>query len=139
MSSVTNTITTGTQTTQTIVTTQVNIGPLTITVGQWGICQSYVWGGNNGIAPTLTGCVPGGTPFTIVPGGTDYDTLHLALVNVSQTATTTNTFLTTTLYELDGFPAGVPATPAPPALLLMLAGLAATVLYMAWRKPARFS
>ena len=117
-----STITTGTQT-QNIVTTQAWIGPQTITVGQWGICQSYTWGGLSNIAPTLTGCVPGGTAFPIVAGGTVFDTLQVALVSVSQTATTTNTFLTTQIYELDGFPAGVAVTPAPPALLLGITGL----------------
>ena len=130
VSSTTSTVTTGTQTTQNIVTTQAWVGPQTITVGQWGICQSYAWGGLSNVAPTLTGCVPGGTAFPIVAGGTVFDTLQVALVNVSQTATTTNTFLTTQIYELDGFAAGVPVTPAPPALLLVVTALLCAGLFL---------
>jgi hypothetical protein len=113
VSSTTNTVQTGSST-QFFVSTTLFIGPQTIPTGNLGICQSYVLNGAN--RPTLTGCVPGGTPFNIVAGGQDFDTLTFSLVTISKTATTTNTFLTTAVYELDGFAQGSPppATPVPP-------------------------
>ena len=84
-----------------------------------------------------TGCALAGTPLVVPPGGVDVDTRTIALVTISQTTTTTNTFLTTALYELDGFPQGVPVTPAPPALLLMLTALAGIAVFAATRKFAR--
>jgi hypothetical protein len=135
--SVTNTVSTGSQITQTIVTSMAYVGPQAVPIGNLGVCQSYVWSGNINIAPTLTGCVPGGTPFSILGGAILIDTLQLSLVNVSRTATTTNTFLTTQVYELDGFAQGVPATPAPPSLLLALMGLMGAALYMGRRRFVR--
>jgi hypothetical protein len=137
VSSTTNTVTTGTSPQVFISTTQY-VGPQTIPTANLGICQSYVLNGAN-IRPTLTGCVPGGTPFIIAPGGVDYDTLTFSLVTISKTATTTNTFLTTAVYELDGFAQGSPppATPVPPSLVLVLTGLAGAGLYRVRRKFAR--
>jgi len=73
------------------------------------------------------------------PSSAFRDPSAAAGAEANQTATTTNTFLTTTLYELDGFPAGVQATPAPPALLLTLTGLIGAALHLAWRRPVRSS
>jgi hypothetical protein len=52
-------------------------------------------------------------------------------VTLNKTATTTNTFLTTAVNELDGFAQGSPppATPVPPSLVLVLTGLAGAGLY----------
>jgi hypothetical protein len=133
VSSNNNTVTTGTNSEATVTTTQF-IGPVAIPTGNLGICQSQP--GSN--VTTLIGCVPGGTPFAIGAGAVDFDTLTLSRVTISRTATTTNTFLTTTVYEVDGFPAGGPAaTPAPPSLILALTGLAGAGLYLATRKFAR--
>ena len=135
VNSSTSTVTTGTQTTQQTVTTTMFVGPQTIHTGNLGVCQSQT---GNSVA-TLTGCVPGGTPFVIAPGGIDFDTLTFSLVTINKTATTTNTFLTTTVYELDGFPQGgqPSAVPVPPSLLLALTGLAGAGLYRVRRKFAR--
>jgi len=133
VSSVTNVVQTGTQTTQTIVGYKVFVGPLTITVGNLGVCQSYALDVNN--YATLTGC-PGGTTLPIAAGGVDVDTTTLSLVTISQTATTTNAFLTTQVYELDGFPQSTPpVTPAPPSLLLLFTALAGAVFYLSRRRP----
>jgi hypothetical protein len=137
----TNIVTTGTQVTSTIVTSMSYVGPQTVNVGNLGICQSYVWSGNVNIAPTLTGCVPGGTAVALFGGQILFDTQQLALVNVSQTATTTNTFLTTAVYELDGFLPGTqpPATPVPPSLVLVLTGLSGAGLYEVRRRFKRLT
>jgi hypothetical protein len=68
VSSATNTVQTGTHTTQTIVASKVFIGPLTITIGSLGICQNYTLDANN--YPTVTGC-SGGQPFVVAAGGVD--------------------------------------------------------------------
>jgi hypothetical protein len=64
-------------------------------------------------------------PFYIVPGGIDFDTLVTSTIYQTITTTTTDTYLTTQLYELIGVP-GTP-TPAPvpePATMTLLgAGL----------------
>ena len=76
--------------------------------------------------------------FTLLPGQTDYDTLVTSDVYSTQTVTTTNTTLTSQVYELDGVPAGIPpATPAPPSLILALTGIAASGLYAARRRLRR--
>jgi uncharacterized protein (TIGR03437 family) len=51
---------------------------------------------------TLTGC-SGGQLFALFSGEQDIDTKVLSLVTISQTATTRNTYLTTQVYEIDGF------------------------------------
>jgi len=71
------------------------------------------------------------TPFTLLAGQVDFDALTTTDVYQTQTATTTNTTLTSQVYEIDGAPAGVtPATPAPPPLLLALMGIAACGLFV---------
>ena len=110
-------------------------GGTTIQIGNFGTCTGYTFTGPEGnVVPT--GCTGGtATSYTILPGGEDIDTLVIAPVTINQTATTTNTTLTSTVYEIDGVPAGaVPTTPAPPALLLACSGLAMLVLFMAARR-----
>jgi hypothetical protein len=87
------------------------IGPQTINVGDFGVCQSY---------PPPIGCTIGGTPFVLSPGQIDFDTFALTLVDIF-TTTTTNTDLLTQVYDLVGVPA-VPV-PEPPAWTLLGAGL----------------
>jgi len=141
VSSNTVTVVNNTVTTNTLVGTASYVGPFSPSVGALGICTGYIAnpplsGSGSGLitAPAgyviPTGCVPGGTSYPIVSGGILFDTLTTALVTVNQTATTTNTFRTTQLYELDGFAAGVPVTPAPPALLLTLTALLCVGLFL---------
>jgi hypothetical protein len=58
--------------------------------------------------------------FAIVPGGIDYDTLVTSLIHQTITTTTTDTYLTSDVYQLVGVPAPVPV-PAP--ILLLGSGL----------------
>jgi len=95
------------------------VGPATVHIGDNGICQSY--------SPTLTGCSSAFNLFTLQPGQMDFDALTVSPYTISKTATTTNTTLTSQVYEIDGAPA--PATPAPPPLLMALMGIAAAGLY----------
>jgi len=101
--SATNTVQTG-QATQVYSETSVYVGPQTILTGNRGICQttSVPPAPPAPFAPVLTACT-GGTSFTISPGSADYDTLRSSFVTISQTVTTTNTTLTSQVYELDGF------------------------------------
>ena len=70
----------------------------------------------------------------------DIDVMILSRVTINKTATTTNTVLTTQVYELDGIPAATPPpTPAPPSLILALAGLAGAGLYAARNRLRRES
>jgi hypothetical protein len=142
-SSSTNTVQTGSQSTgmpsNTYTYTAPTTGPETIYTGNRGICQSYSFPAS--APPVLTGCSLTGTPIVFGPSfyasgifyvpEYDTDTLVVNLVTINQTATTTNTTLTSQVYELDGAAAGgaTPATPAPPTLLLALMGLALAGLY----------
>src|SRR3984957_16691607 len=113
-----------------IISVKTFIGPITILVGNFGTCTAYTDSGPQG-RPVPTGCTGGtATPLTVVPGGEDIDTLLIQPVTINQTGTPTNTTLTSQVYEIDGFATGgQPATPAPPSLILMLAGLAATGVF----------
>jgi hypothetical protein len=135
VSSATSTITTSTQTTQTIVGTSSWLGPFNLTVGDRGVCGSYALDVNN--HATFSSCSLAGTPFTVNAGTTNFDTSTVSLVRIDQTATTTNTFLTTELYELDGAVAGVPDTPAPPSLVLALAAAVAGLWLVILRRRGR--
>jgi hypothetical protein len=111
-SSTTNTVETGSMVTGTPVTVTLYIGPQTINIGDLGVCQSY---------PPLTGCT-GGTPFAIPPGGQDYDTLTVTLLDIFTTTTTTNTDLLTQDYNLVGVPTAA-SVPEPSTWTLLCAGL----------------
>ena len=113
LTSTTQTVKTGSMVTGTSVTTTEYIGPQTINIGDYGVCQSY---------PPPTGCTIGGTPFFIPAGGQDTDTFFLTLVDIFTTTTTTNTDLLTQVYNLAGVP-GATAVPEPPAWTLLGAGL----------------
>ena len=146
--SATNTAQTGTQS-QVLLGSADWIGPVTISIGQRGACASYTLApvstsnasgliGSNGSYALLSGC-SGGQSYALASGSQDIDTLVTSLVTISQTVTTTNTTLTSQVYELDGLAAGATptppsATPAPPSLILCLIGLALAGLYAARRK-----
>jgi uncharacterized protein (TIGR03437 family) len=100
VSSVINTVQTGSQLTNTLVQTTAYLGPQTISILQHGICPSLAVAER---AASGNGCSLPGTPFAIAAGGEDIDTLEINLVAISQTTTTTNTYLTAQVYEIDGF------------------------------------
>ena len=134
VSSQTNTVTTGTQT-QAIVNTNAFVGPVTVATGNLGICQSYTLSSSG--YPLPLGCSLAGTPVDVASGAIDFDTRTLALVTISQTATATNTFLTTAVYEINGSGAPTPpATPLPPSLFLAVTGVA-TLGFSEWRRRRR--
>lgn len=136
VSSVTGTVQTGTQVTQVLVGTQMFIGPVTLSVGNRGICQSYILNPPGNYA-TLSGC-SGGQSFPVAPGGVDFDTLTTSLVTINQTATTTNTFLTSQVYELDGSAAPFLAVPTLSQWgMLLLAGLLAGAAVLELRRRTR--
>ena len=132
---------TSTATTQNTVTTGVTvsvttyIGPQTIEIGNLGYCPATAVNIQQNYA--ASGCT-GGSPvvLNIVPGGQDIDTLYLGFETITQTVTTTNTTLTSAVYEIDGVASGTttPVTPAPASWILMLVGLAGLSFYAAWRK-----
>jgi hypothetical protein len=150
VSSVTNTVQNGSQLTGTQSGSYQYVapttGPLTIYTGNRGICQSYAFPPN--APPQLTGCSLPGTPLTfgpsiisvvntVIPAYTNF-TLTVNLVTIGQIATTTNTYLISQVYEIDGYPAGVtpPTTPAPASLVLTLLGLAGCAFYLARQRRA---
>jgi hypothetical protein len=73
--------------------------------------------GNNAIIPT------GGNPqtFTLLAGQTDINTLEFSFVDIDQTTTNTDTYLTTTVYDMVG---SVVSVPEPSSLVLGLGGIA---------------
>lgn len=63
-------------------------------------------------------------PFTIVAGGQDIDILETSLIHQATTTTTTNTFLTSLVYVVEGVAGTGPApVPEPATLGLMAVGL----------------
>ena len=131
--SVMNTVQTGKVAGQNVITTTYYVGPQTISIDDHGICQSYTPGDGQSVPPILTGCSLS-TPFTLLAGQVDFDTLTVTPYTINQTVTTTNTTLTTQVYELDGVPAGnpSPATPVPPSLWLAVTGCLAISAYAFW-------
>ena len=144
VSAITNTVPVGTPQTQTIIGTKATLGPAFYFAGELGVCQSYVLDANN--HATFSGCAGG---FTGQPAGPSanrtqfvgsvqefFDVSTVTLVTGSQTSTTTSTFLTTQVYELDGVTGqvGPPATPAPPSWLLTMIGMVGVGLYFGRRK-----
>ena len=62
-------------------------------------------------------------PFTIPAGGVDYDTLVTSIIHQTITTITTNTYLTTDVYQLVGVPAPTTSVPEPATMLLLGLGL----------------
>jgi len=60
-------------------------------------------------------------PFSIPAGGIDFDTLITSTVDQLITTTTTNTYLDSSVYELEGIPS-TPVAPVPEPATLMLLG-----------------
>ena len=80
-------------------------GPQVIAVGSRGICQtSSVPPAStaSSLYPVLTGCTSG-TVMNLFAGAEDIDTIITSFVTIGQTVTTTNTTLTSQVYEIDGF------------------------------------
>jgi hypothetical protein len=123
----TSTVQTESQSTGSVVTTAY-LGPQTIYVGNLGICSTVAIAQ---AASQTNGCSISGTLFPIAAGQEDFNTLEVNQVTISQTATTTNTTLTSQVYEIDGFGAGAAplATPAPPSVILAFLGLAGLGIY----------
>jgi hypothetical protein len=141
--STTNTVQTGKQTTATPTAVGEWVGPVTINVGQLGVCQSYAPAqtGTGLQAPVpnyfqFSGCSLPGQSFTLLAGQIDFDGLTTSFVTISQTKTTTNTTLTSQVYELDGVASGSPppSTPAPPSLWLAVIGGLALAGYVLWSR-----
>ncbi len=140
VSSTTNTVETSRQTTQTSNIVSTFVGPQTVFIGDRGVCQT-----DPTTTPTANlvniqsgGPCSAGTAFTLAGGQMDIDVMILSRVTINKTATTTNTVLTTQVYELDGIPAATPPpTPAPPSLILALTGLAGAGLFAASQRLRR--
>ncbi|MBI5087051.1 MAG: hypothetical protein HZB13_20945 [Acidobacteria bacterium] len=126
------------QTTQTYLGAQAFVGPQVIFTGGLGVCQSYSLDAGN--YASLSGCsgytpyadpvcfsalytIQCGTQVSIVPGSIIVEGRLLSLVTIFQTTTTTDTYLNTLLYEIEGIPPGSPV-PEPGSTPLVLCGLA---------------
>ena len=72
--------------------------------------------------------------FTIVPGGIDYDTLVTSDVHQSIDVVTTNTYLTTQFWQIDGVTAPVSSVPDASSTGLMLGGSLVALGWFARRK-----
>ena len=132
--SATNTVESG-RTSQTYTGTKLFIGPQTILTGTLGTCQTSTVPPASTLTsfyPVLTGCTAGQS-FSVAPGGAEYDTLVTSFLTINQTVTTTNTTLTSQVYELDGLtqlavsgpdslPAGELEYPYPSATLTATGG-----------------
>jgi hypothetical protein len=113
VSSVLNVVQNGKSLSNKIIGTSIFIGPQTILIGDFGVCQSYTLDANNHAMPS--GCDATPLSFAVAAGGVDVDTFDLSLYNVNQTTTTTNTDLVTQVYEIDGVaaPSNTSAVPEP--------------------------
>ena len=109
------------------------VGPQTVNVNDFGICGSSSLDALG--HPLVSGCSIGGTPLTLTPGQTDFDTFVLGTFDIFTTTTTTNTDLLTQVYELDGVvPTQTTGVPEPVTLGLFGFGLAGVYLSRRRRK-----
>jgi hypothetical protein len=126
--SVTNTVPTGSALSNVIVGSATFVGPQSINVDNFGVCQSYALNVNPNAQspinyPTLSNCSLTPAILDLTAGQTDFDTFVLSFVTFTQTTTTTNTDLVTQVYQLTGIAAST-GVPEPATGLLLLAGLA---------------
>ncbi len=133
LSVATSTIQTGSDLANVDVNTEQFVGPITINVNDFGICTSSSLDALG--HPVLSGCSLAGSPFTLTPGQTDFDTFILSSFNIFTTTTTTNTDFLTQVYELDGVvPTQTATVPEPATLGLFGFGLAGVYLGRRKRK-----
>jgi hypothetical protein len=94
------------------------IGPQTIYYGDLGTCQSSNISDYGQLGLGRAGCTKPGTPWDILAGGVDYDVFDLSVLTIDQRATTTNTTLTSQVYDIVGSPTVAPV-PEPASLELL--------------------
>jgi hypothetical protein len=116
------------------ITTTQYVGPQSVLVGAFGICQSDNAAISGGAG--LSGCSLPGSLFQLLAGQTDFDTFVLTQADIFTTTTTTNTDLLTQVYELDGVRARV-SVPEPMTFSLFGAGLAGVAAMRRRRKAKR--
>ncbi|MBI5719990.1 MAG: hypothetical protein HZC37_20140 [Burkholderiales bacterium] len=114
----TSSVTQITNTSETVTATvEIQIGPGSVLIGDRGLCVAF------DPATGPTGC-PGGTPFTVLAGTTNFNTNVHTATEIFRTVTTTSTFLTTAVYTLFGVRQGGGGTvPEPAGLALVLLAL----------------
>ena len=95
-------------------------GPATILQGNLGLCQGLVPGNDGGIVPV--GCSGQGLPFVVLAGQTDVTINGDEVFDVNQVTTTTDTTLTSQVYNLDGT-GSVSPVPEPASICLLGTGL----------------
>ena len=111
----------------TVIFTNATLGPASILVGSLGLCQGFTGGtpfkdnpGASG-SGTFIGCTTG-LPFTVAAGSENFTSFAFYTETISQTVTTTNTYLTTSVYQ---FAAGsTSSVPEPGSMALIGAGIA---------------
>jgi hypothetical protein len=115
------TVTTGQTLTNLYTNAEQFVGPITIPVDGFGVCQSAPL--DPAGHPIPSGCTLVPDLFILGSGQTDLDTFVLSHFDITTTTTTTNTDLLTQVYELDGVPAAVASVPEPPSWTIILVGL----------------